>query len=364
MDLTKGVTVEGPVRRSFRGWFGLGSTILLILVVPALVLPPAGKLPFEAGPGEYLAARGTDFVLIGNSVLDTRINPTHLESMADGGKVGVLTAAGGLSSIWYLTLKNQVVQTDLNPRVVFIFFRVDELTAPLDRISGKYGDKIEKLSGESEPEFDSIIDANRNIIARIKAGFEPLYYVKKRKITVVESIERLAAAPLIPRLLPGTFLHVAGAMDDEEYAVMLDEYNQLKRDANAAFDRANFRSTDQLTVDRPTAAPLRKRPFGELVADSFLPAILQLGIENDIPLVFVRIQLRPWDDGRLQTSEYIEDYIADLKIYVAGYGASFLDMHGNPDISQEYYLDGVHIDTRYKDRYTELFFREAAAYFE
>jgi hypothetical protein len=356
---------KASTRGSLSAWFALVTTVVLVFVVSALISLQTDKLPFDTVPGELLIERQPDYVFIGNSMLDTRINPVHLESMTGNDKVEVLTSPGGLSAFWYLTLKNQVVQSDLNPRAVFIFFRVDELTSPLDRISGKYLDRVEKLSGESEPEFDLIIGKNQSLIDKFEGSIASVvtidskYSYRRQKILVSELIERFAAAPLIPWLLPGSVLHSLGAIDSGNYLTLMSEYQHLKLDANSVFERVNFRP-----VDQPSVIPKVERPFSELVADSFLPEILQLGVENDIPLVFVRIQLRPWEDGRMQTTDYVEDYIVDLKNYVSERGASVLDMHGNPDIRSELYIDGDHIDTKHRDTYTELFFKEAAEYFE
>ena len=57
-------------------------------------------------------------------MLETRIDEVYLEEiLGDNQEVILLTMPGGMSSSWYLYLKNFVAEADINPKNVFVFFR-------------------------------------------------------------------------------------------------------------------------------------------------------------------------------------------------------------------------------------------------
>jgi hypothetical protein len=134
--------------KSFAGWFGLISAIVIIFGIPALIFP-SGKITFDSSTGEYISTRDPDFIFIGNSLLDGRINPDLIETLTNGGKVDVLMTPGTASAVWYLTLKNQIIQSGAQPKTVFIIFETDDLTFALRGTTEQYRAKIEALSGQS-----------------------------------------------------------------------------------------------------------------------------------------------------------------------------------------------------------------------
>ena len=63
-----------------------------------------------------------DFIFIGNSMLDSRIDPDYFQE-STGKKIYIIWHGGIMSSVWYLIMKNVIVVSEVKPKTVFIFFR-------------------------------------------------------------------------------------------------------------------------------------------------------------------------------------------------------------------------------------------------
>ena len=348
-------------QRRPRGWTGLIVTAAVVFGLPALISPQLGRQAFDSGTADSVAHIDPDYVLIGNSMLQTRIIPEYLGDLAGGKEVLLLVDSGLTSAGWYLRLKNHVAGTGVRPDAVFIFFRDDSLTDPMRRTGGPYRDKLERLRTSSEPAYDAVISANSGIGDALTGLFARLYPVQNRSAQAEDAIRRIAASPSMPGLLPDSALHLAGLFDGEDYLARLADYNRLKRDANAVFERTNFRTTGASRGESGETLP-----FQEAVEDSFLPLMLDVARRYDIPLVFVRVQRRPAADGTMTIpgGEALGRYLVDLRAYLEANEASMLDMTGDPELPLALYLDGDHIAPEYMDDYTELFFRRAASYFK
>jgi hypothetical protein len=93
--------------------------------------------------------------------------------------------------------------------------------------------------------------------------------------------------------------------------------------------------------------------------------MLSLARENNVPLVFVRVQRRPDADGTVPGSASLDRYLKDLRDYLAGSDVGFIDMNGDPEVRFEHYAGVLdHISTFYIARYTEIFFQRASEYID
>src|SRR6185295_14643237 len=110
----------------------------LVIILPALlnrVLP--GKGHFNSKPIEQLKSKQPDLVLIGDSMLDSRVDADLLGQKL-GGPVALIWNGGAASAWWYLVLKNYVLAADVHPKVVCFFFRDRLLTDAAFRTTGTY----------------------------------------------------------------------------------------------------------------------------------------------------------------------------------------------------------------------------------
>lgn len=327
-------TTGGSPTRNWRAWAGLALTCLLVFGLPAVLLRGEDKAPFAADQLRALTDADPEYVFIGNSLLETRIDPGRLSRALGGASVQSLATPGSQSAIWYLQLKNLVAASGARPRAVFIFFRNDLITRPLARIGGQNLELTESLSPGDEPVFDRVISRSRGVEQQIEAVLEDVYPVQLRQEEALDLISRAAAAPLGPGR-----------------PVLLERTDDL-------FTFANFRDTAQ-EIDEPTAI----REFGDSVEDSFLPAMLDVAEQHGLELVFIRIQARPTESGAARQSGALARYSDELAVYLAARGVGYHDFTGDPDVDTALYYDGYHIYERYIPVWTDLFLERLGEHF-
>ena len=91
---------------------------------------PRERRPFDAGPRVAITRQNPGYVVIGDSMAGSRIEPPLLGRLT-GQTVFPLFLAGSGSAWWYLALKNWVIASGSHPRRTFIFFRDTNLTESL-----------------------------------------------------------------------------------------------------------------------------------------------------------------------------------------------------------------------------------------
>jgi hypothetical protein len=345
--------------RRLPDWATLLLIMAIIFGVPTLI---SNRITSPLGT-DTVKRIDPDYVFIGNSMLETRIDLDHFEDLAGGGKA-ISFADGGLrADAWYLRLKNFVVDAGAQPDVVFVFFRDDALTDPCNNPTREQFDSLQRLMGEFEPEYDTIVETNSDLTDELHRLFTELYAVQERRSTVTEAVQRFSASTLMPGLLTTTIrrglsIYGLGDFDRSVYRANLADYERLKRDTNTVFDRDNLRQADNSSRE-PNVVPV----FEDVVATSFLPLMVGLGNQHDIQLIFVRVQRRPAADGSIPGSASLDLYIDHLSDYLEASDAGFIDMNGDQNIRLEHYLDTDHITPGYMSRYTEIFFEKVSGNF-
>ena len=305
--------------------------------LPALD-PFRERLPFDPTFREDLRRIGPQYVFIGDSMLGSRIDPTHMTRHIHRQTWWVMQPGTG-SAYWYLAFKNAVLGAGLKPEVVFFFFRDYNLTDIMFRLDEHFRWSVDTMAGESEPELDAAI------ARRKQGGWHRVHDLVERAYGV-----RTVSARAETWLRDWPAQIVAGKRDAEAFDTQL---NGL-----FAFDKL-----------RPTAAADLAAPdealadFGQNVGASILPEILRLGREHGVRLCFVRVQRRPRADGPPVESPELVRYMADLRRYLEDNGAAFRDDTGDPDYTLEWYKDGDHTGGWTRRRYTELFAVKVAPLF-
>ncbi len=323
-----------PVSGNWRAWAGLALTCLLVFGLPALLLRGENKAPFTADQLQALKDADPEYVFIGNSLLETRIDPGHLSRALGGASIQSLATAGSQSAIWYLQLKNLIAASGVRPESVFIFFRNDLITRPLVRIAGQNLELTESLSLDEELVFDRVMAKSRDVEQRLEAALGGVYPVQLRQEEALDLISRAAAAPLVPGRA------------------------ELQERTDELFTFVNFRDAAQ-EIDEPTAS----REFGDSVEDSFLPAMLDVAEQHGLKLVFIRVQAKPTESGASRQSDALAQYSDELAAYLDARGVGYHDFTGDPDIDPGLYYDGYHIYERYVPVWTDLFLERLGEHF-
>ena len=341
------------------GWITLGISALIVLLLPALLFRSVlsgSNAPIVSD----LNANGTpDYVFIGNSMTDTRINPELFAELTGVQNVELLTNFGLTSAGWYLRLKNYVVAQNTRPEAVFVMFRDDVLTDPLNRTTGVYSGFLNRLKSGEEADYDAVIDANTTWELEVERSLETFYPIQTYRLHAEEALSRSAAGVLSPLLLVDSFRHVIGAIQPDAYRARLEDHLEIKRKTNEVFDRGNFRRTGSAE-----SVPSGIEPFDDVVEESFLPLMIELAAEIDTQIVFVRMQRRPDADGVVSTDPALARYLSDAQEFIEANGAMYIDMSGANGPPLDFYLDGDHIDPLNKDQYTQLFADVLAPYIE
>ncbi|MFO7695104.1 MAG: hypothetical protein R6V57_18625 [Vicinamibacterales bacterium] len=293
---------------------------------------PRVRGPFDSGAVAALREADNDYILIGDSMAGTRIDPGHLSRLIGGHGAAALFHPGSGPAYWYLTFKNLVVNAGLRPKAAVFFFRDENLTDTLFRV---YPSALDRVARNREPVLDELLAARASgAFFRLHGAIRRLYQYDQTRawlepVIIAAPAAVSAGAPSRQRLLE--------AMNNEVFALEALR-PMLAADMAAA-------SGDALDFDRrlPT---------------SVLPEILRLSKASGIRVAFVRVQRRPTADGPPPQSPALQAYVRKLWRYLESNGAIFHDDWGDPDQPLSAYEDGDHVRKDFRRAYTELFFRK------
>jgi hypothetical protein len=311
--------------------------VLIVLGLPALVsqFVPT-KRHFDAEPIASLQAKNPDLILIGDSMLDSRIDARLLGDRLGGGhRVEILWNGGSASACWYLMLKNYVVASGIHPKRCCIFFRDRLLTDPSFRTAGIFRSYFESLMHEDEPAIRTVLGSKigpeENGLARVVTWFYPL---DSRRHVYQEAIGHMmfrAAATSAP-----------GA-------------KKLERLVNKTFDVAKMRG--EVMAEASDVSETVAKPFDPSPQKSFLPYMVETAAQSKIPLCFVRVKRHPDPDGRTPQNEALRLYVRELRAWLESRGCILIDDTDDPAFTPDMYLKAKddHIGPWAKKRSTEIY---------
>jgi hypothetical protein len=331
---------------------------LIAVLVPLGLRPIAGRILQDAQPS-YLPALETfrdrlpydptfredirtirpEYVFIGDSMLGSRIDPTHMTRTIHRQTWWVMQPGTG-SAWWYLAFKNHVLGAEVRPKAVIFFFRDYNLTDLMFRLDDTFRWSLDTVAGAREPEL------NRAIARCLSGAWYRVHRFVERSYQVAPVA---AAADRWLREWP--VLHIAGIRGQEAFQERL----------NAVF---SFEHLRPMKASDLSASEARRADFEANLRRSILPEILALGREHDVQLAFVRVQRRPEPNGPPHQSEALRQYVSDLAFYLESQGAVFHDDTGDPDYTLDWYKDGDHTGGWTRRRYTELFAAKVEQLFE
>ena len=330
----------------------LGAVVLGTLAVPlglravnAAVQPPGGapsyipsiefpreRHPFDAEAVATLREADCDYILIGDSMAGTRIDPEYLSSLVGGHGVAALFHPGSGPAYWYLTFKNFVVNAGLRPKAVIFFFRDENLTDTLFRV---YPSALDRVARNQEPVLDEILAARaRGAFYQVHGAIRRLYQYDRTRAWL---------EPLIIRA------PVAWSAGRRARRKLLDTIN------NEVFSLEALRPMVAADMMASSGEAL---DFDRNLPTSVLPEILRLSKVSGIRVAFVRVQRRPTAAGPPPQSPALQDYVTKLRRYLEANGAVFRDDWGDPDQPLSAYEDGDHVTRAFRPVYTELLYRK------
>lgn len=323
-----------------------------VLLTVAVALAPALFLPVTIQREPYIGKMihqelqkiKPDFVFIGNSMLLSRINDSHLEQLLGGKKVYSIVNFGGLSAIHYLSFKYLFLPANITPKKVFIFFRSNQFIRPKMRTTDQLALKtIQRLTPAPDTVFEQIVHGrSRSIIDIVYDNLISIFPVAATQEKIRSKLSNLA-------LFMASIWHLDDGHIAKKQQSILTQANK-----RFSFTSGSLRA-DIDTESKQKNSDKNSYDFKNRVADSFLPHILQLARNKNISLVFIRVQDRPAENGAIPDPPELQAYMRDLKTYLTEHNALLYDFTGDPELPLSVYHDGDHIKDQKK--YTELFFR-------
>jgi hypothetical protein len=333
--------------------------VVLIFVTPMLVGGgQSSRAVFDRVHRDNLVVIKPDHVFIGSSLLLSRMDLNHFNTVTNGETGYILGDVASLSALWFLWLKNSLIASEIQPKRVFIFFRYTELTDPVYGTGSLFvREKIQKNSSESEPYYERVSSYHKGLIVHLKEWFLWLYPIQevwhKSARWLIDSAGYMFVLPDYIAYKWRTIFNpkqVARA----DVVRMLAARKSLRSDiADKIFTSSNMRKQNDRISKSSTANS--KFNFKERLPISFLPEIVRLGREAGLNMVFVRMKSRPNRDNSFLQDLPLLGYMEDLAKYAKENGIIFHDFTGDENIHRSMYQDDGHIAPKFMKLWTENF---------
>ena len=303
---------------------------------------PRPREPFDEAAAAALREAQPEYVVIGDSMAGSRIDPAHL-SRVSGRSVAGLSRPGTPVAYWYLQLKNLIVRNGLtHMRGAIIFFRDDQLTTQVE----VEGPILDRVARDQEPELDRILAAYRlGPFSNVHRTARAVYQFDRTRVWLEPRLNR-APSTVAVRATGDQALtapELITTINNEMFAL-----DKLRKFAAADLPQAQ---PDFLDFDRH-------------VGRSLLPEILAVAAQAGLRMAFIRVQRRPRPDGPPDQSEALTHYLEKLAAYLQTRGAYYHDDRGDADQPLSIYFDGDHIRSDARPGYTERFARRHARFLQ
>ena len=290
---------------------------------------PRERAPFDGSRLTDLARMQPAFVVIGDSMAGSRIDPAVFTRVS-GQPVAPLLYAGSGPAWWYLVLKNWVVGSGIRPKAVFIFFRDTNLTNVMFRIDATWS--LDTAALAREPDLNAVVARRRgSAFYQIRSAFDGVYAATEARRWIEPLVNEWPARALYP-------------YRRQREAFMQGVNDRFGLDHLRPMDAADMQATEDREAD-----------FGAFVDKSQLPLMLRDAQRAGLRLVFVRVQRRPVGGQPPYQSPALQRYVRDLRGYIESRRGVLLDDTGDPAQTLDWYEDGDHLSREGRRRYTEAF---------
>lgn len=304
-----------------------------------------------AGERRALVRQPVGWVLIGNSMLNSRIYPPFLGSVS-GWRVRKLGVGGTQSAIWWLFFKNILIASGARPVWVTVFFRESDLTWPDFRITGANDTLIRRLRRKHEPEWDRVMSGRNAGSSASAAAAERVFGLDGHDDWPRRRIQDAAFD-----------LTALEGVDGGERRLELNELFALDRlrddfgdDGGGSLGRLGG-AEEMSLAGLPDPGMYAQAPsvFDPSLEASFLPHFVALAASHDVRLHFHRVKRRPNKAGLRPDLPVFRRYLDDLQEYLRSHGCAYSDESADPELTLEWYRDGDHIDKERREAFAAKF---------
>ena len=290
---------------------------------------PRERAPFDGSRVDALRGMQPAFVVIGDSMAGSRIDPAVFTRVS-GQSVAPLLYAGSGPAWWYLVLKNWVIASGIRPKAVFIFFRDTNLTNVMFRIDATWS--LDTAALAREDDLNAAVARRRgNTFYEVRSAFDRMYGATEARRWIEPLVNEWPARAMFPYRKP-------------REAFMQALNDRFGLDHLRPMDAADMQATEDREAD-----------FGAFVEKSQLPLMLRDAQHAGLKLVFVRVQRRPAGGRPPYQSPALLRYVRDLRAYVESHGGQLFDDTGDPLQTLDLYEDGDHLSREGRRVYSERF---------
>jgi hypothetical protein len=300
----------------------------ILVGLPHILLLPFSKqdvVAFDNRPSKVVHKNQPEVVLIGNSMLKTRVS-SQVFNKNFGKRTITMPMGGSGSTRWYLLLKNSVFPATDRVRQVVIFFRDHEIIDPLFRVTNQHRYSVERMKVGKELELREVQRASQNWQ---EAAWEWLF-----EHSWVIQVHRAVRSSFTVVAIRDWFPNPARA--------------HLKALTKSRFEIENLRTDLNFEPEVLGRAPTRD--LKTAIEKSLLPKIVELTRKHKAQLVLYRVSRRPGVD------EVSKDYIDALRAYSKEQGIKYIEeaeLFGQ--LPLDWYADGDHISATVKKKYSKSF---------
>lgn len=312
----------------FRYGFCVIVSVCIIAAVSGWVGRPAASAVPRAGQiqpfwPQMLEQARPQVILLGDSMLGYGVDEKLFSELA-GLRTVKMWGGGWSSAVWYLAMKNVIVQSSAKPQAVVLFFRDHYLTEPAFRVSGPSQVNVDQFAGLDEPVLDRLAYLD---------NMHPAAYWLSRQWSVYQQRRPLKK---------GFETAVKEAVGD---ACGIDGAEAMNRTIEATFGR------DALEMDLLGKAQdayegesmSGQYEFAARVEKSFLPHIAQLARSHQVQLILVRVKRRREAEGQPAPAG-LANYVSQLQNWCGQEGVAWVDFSDEPQLKPEHYADGDHLN--------------------
>lgn len=293
---------------------------------------------------EAIDEKKPDIVLLGDSMLYPAINQVTLSKRLDQ-NILAIGLPGSASTLWYLIVKNNIVETKSPPKYLVIFFRDTMMTVPGYRVTGRYFEQIDEFASPKDEDLikRAYLDQMNPLEKIAEAWFPP--FGSRREI-------RQGLDAHIRYTLPNLQLGCDQPCMDNAMEIVFGNMNldlNFLSDALAAADDYLYSKT---VLD-----------FDQQIGESFLPELIQLTGERGIQLILVRMPILRFTKPGSEPPG-LSRYNQGLSNYLASNGVLYLDYSKGTLLASSDFEDILHLNKSGQAIFTDIFAEDLLHYIQ
>jgi hypothetical protein len=291
-------------------------------------LTPAVRTNFQ----DDIVAKRAEVVLLGDSELDLSVDEHALSSLINK-RVYKIGFHGSGSALWYLLVKNNIVNASYKPEYLVIFFRASLLTTPDYRVSGDYFSNIDDYSGLNDGTLIQLAYVNQMTwLDRLAEQYVPLYSLR---LSLRDWIEKIFTYDISGKL-----------MGDDQSAV-----DQAMNDAIINATQVN--PDEAISASASVLYTPRNLDFDKQLNRSFLPEIVRLCEQNGIKLIFVRERTLQYPTP-ISEPKGVAAYLNSLTEYLDTNNIPLIDTAYDVRLNPSLFVDYIHMNKTGRTFFTRL----------